>query len=114
VPHSIQKSNEQKVAAKLKTLPRRLVPAKAASRCAYHRSPRRAGKNWLVARAGGVTVEPAMKTLSGKEKISGFTLIELLVLICLIAGVIALKVQAYSVVYSNVMHLTPYDYVRNS
>jgi hypothetical protein len=36
-------------------------------------------KNRLVAGAGGVTVEPAMKTLSAKAKISGLTLIELLI-----------------------------------
>jgi prepilin-type processing-associated H-X9-DG protein/prepilin-type N-terminal cleavage/methylation domain-containing protein len=51
-------------------------------------------KNRLVAGAGGVTVEPAMKTLSAKAKISGFTLVELLVVIAAIVILAAVFLPA--------------------
>lgn len=51
----------------------------------YYRVVPAGTKNGLAAGAGGVTVEPAMKTLSAKAKISGFTLVELLLVIVVIA-----------------------------
>jgi prepilin-type processing-associated H-X9-DG protein len=49
-------------------------------------------KNGLAAGAGGVTVAPAMKTLSAKAKINGFTLVELLVIIFVIAVLAAMLI----------------------
>lgn len=54
----------------------------------------RLAKNGLVAGAGGVTVESAMKRLLGKEKVSGFTLIELVVVICVVCILAAMLLPA--------------------
>jgi hypothetical protein len=54
------------------------VRAKAVSRCACHRSPRRLQKIALVAGTFGVTVSVAMKTLSAKVKISGLAVCEMI------------------------------------
>lgn len=53
------------------------------------------GKIALVAGAGGVTVEAAMKTLSAKARIRGFTLIELLVVIAIIAILAAMLLPTF-------------------
>lgn len=52
-------------------------------------------KNRLVAGAGGVTVESAMKTFPRKRKASGLTLIEVLVVICVIAILSALLLPSF-------------------
>jgi len=56
----------------------------------YYRVVPAGTKNGLAAEAGGVTVEPAMKTLSAKANTNGFTLIELLLVIFMIAVLAAM------------------------
>jgi prepilin-type processing-associated H-X9-DG protein len=52
--------------------------------------PPAGNKNGLVAGAGGVTVEAAMKILPGKRRVSGFTLFEVLVIMAILAILAAL------------------------
>jgi hypothetical protein len=52
-------------------------------------------KNGLVAGAGGVTVEAAMKTLPGNRKASGLTLFEVLVVIALVIILAAFLLPAH-------------------
>jgi prepilin-type processing-associated H-X9-DG protein len=52
--------------------------------------PPAGNKNGLVAGAGGVTVEAAMKILPGKRRVSGFTLFEVLAILAILAILAAL------------------------